>query len=250
MEEVKCFKTTTMSWFIFCYVMLSCHAVLCHVMPCRVVSCLSGLALSCLVSCRVLSFVPCLVCYLVLSCLVLSWLVLFVLLCDWLCDWLVLFYAWVVPVSIGICIDLSYFFVELPCTVLSSLTLSCLALSYLYLVLLCPALPFLFVSCPILSSGRLLFCDFLVLSCYLFRVLFFSYDCLVLFLSCISMVLPCLILGLCWHCLILVSCHFLVILCTQPKPDFSNPYPVRPFSSPASKAKALFLVLWLPYLDE
>ncbi len=144
--------------------------------------------------------------------------------------------------SLGICIDLSYFL--LSCLVLSCLLLPYFALPYLILILSCFALPFLFVSCPILSSDRLLFCDFLVLSCYLFRVLlFFFYDCLVFFLSSISMVLPCLILGLCWHCLILVSCHFLVILCTQPKPDFSNPYPVRPFSSPASKAKSLFLVL-------
>ena len=95
------------------------------------------------------------------------------------------------------------------CLVLSCILLPYLALPYLIFILSCFALPFLFVSCPILSSGRLLFCDFLVLSCYLFRVLFFSYDCLVLFLSCISMVLPCLILGLCWHCLILCLAIFL-----------------------------------------
>ena len=114
--------------------------------------------------------------------------------------------------SICICIDLSFFFL-LSCLVLSCLLLPYLALPLLIFILSCFALPCLFFPSLALSCLQVASCVVIVLSCalycYLFRVLFFSYDCLVLFLSCISMVLLCLILGLCWHCLILCLAIFL-----------------------------------------
>ncbi len=242
---MKCFKTTTTSWFVFCYVMLSCHAVLyhvCHVMPCRVLSVWSCLVLSCLLSCLVFCALSCVILFcLVLCCLSCFVIGLWYLMLELsLCRFVFVltcpsFFCWVALY----CLVFSY--PILPCPYLS---LSCLAL---------PCLAFLFfVSCPILSSGRLLCCDCLVLCLVL---LFVSCPVLLLWLSCAVLVLyfdglALSHLGFVLALSDLVSCHFLVILCTQPKPDFSNPYPVRPFSPPASKAKALFLVLWLPYLDE
>ncbi len=171
MEEVKCFKTTitTMSWFVFCYVILSCHVVSC--VSCHAVSCLVWLVLPCLLSCLGFCALSCVI----LACFVIG-------LCYLMLELSMCRFVFVLTCP--------FFVVELPCTVLSSLTY--LALPYRIFILSCFALPSLAFSFRLLA--------YLVSRSPL--VLWFS--CLVLlFVSCLVIFfLSSLMIVLCFSCLV------------------------------------------------